>query len=197
MSDTTEQMQALIDRLAQGDESAREQLIERAYERLRRLAAGMFHRSFPALSRRHELDSVLSDTYLRLRQALESVRPSTVAEFFGLAARKIRHVLLDMIERQKRLDERHVEAAARPEAVLAQGDDTHDPAELALWTEFHRVVTELPEQERTVVELRFYGGLTNEEIARLLKLPPRKVSYLWVAATERLADSGALPGNIL
>jgi DNA-directed RNA polymerase specialized sigma24 family protein len=43
-----------------------------------------------------------------------------------------------------------------------------------------------------VFELHYYLGLPQTEIARALDLHPRKVSYLWVAATEKLA--GELAG---
>jgi DNA-directed RNA polymerase specialized sigma24 family protein len=49
-------------------------------------------------------------------------------------------------------------------------------------------VATLPADERAVFELHYYLGLPQAEIARLQGLHPRKVSYLWVSATERLAD---------
>jgi RNA polymerase sigma factor (sigma-70 family) len=65
---------------------------------------------------------------------------------------------------------------------------TLDPARLALWSEFHGWVANLPEDERQVFELHYYLELPQAEIARMLDLHPRKVSYLWVAGTDRLAD---------
>ena len=55
-------------------------------------------------------------------------------------------------------------------------------------SEFHARVADLPEDERRVFELHYYLELPQAEIARMLGLHPRKVSYLWVAGTERLAD---------
>jgi RNA polymerase sigma factor (sigma-70 family) len=190
--DASVQLQALIDRIRQGDAAARRQLLERACDRLRRLAATLLHGSFPALRDRHELDSVVHETWLRLVQALDKADPPTVADFFRLAAHKIRPVLLDMAERQRRL--------ARREALGAdpgrgdgpppdRPDQTHDPARLAQWTEFHERVVALPDDERAVFELHYYLGLPQTETARLLGLHPRKVSYLWVAATDKLADA--------
>jgi DNA-directed RNA polymerase specialized sigma24 family protein len=49
-------------------------------------------------------------------------------------------------------------------------------------------VGQLDEAERSVFEMHYYLGLPQAEVAKLLKLHPRKVSYLWIAATERLAD---------
>src|SRR5262249_18612668 len=101
--DASVELQALIDRAGAGDRAARSQLLERACDRLRRLAARIFHKSFPALRNRHELDSVVHETWLRLAQALETANPPTVADFFRLAAHKIRQVLLDMADPQRRL----------------------------------------------------------------------------------------------
>lgn len=66
-------------------------------------------------------------------------------------------------------------------------DQSLDGARLAVWTEFHNKVGKLAEAERTVFEMHYYLGLPQAEIAKILELHPRKVSYLWVAATEQLA----------
>ena len=55
--DDSVQLQALIDRIRAGDPGARRELAERAYGRLRRLAAKVLGASFPAVRARHELDS--------------------------------------------------------------------------------------------------------------------------------------------
>lgn len=189
--DTTYQLQTLLDRLRRGDKAARREFLERACDRLRRLAGKILFGSFPALQRRHDVDSVVHETWLRLIQAIDKADPPTVADFFRLAAHKIRQVLLDMADRQRRLSQRetffsrgddHSHAAAEP------ANQTYDGAQLAQWTEFHQRVENLDELERTVFEMHYYLGLPQAEIAKTLDLHPRKVSYLWTAATEKLAD---------
>jgi RNA polymerase sigma factor (sigma-70 family) len=189
--DTTEDLQGLIDRLARGDDSARAELLVRAYQRLRRIASAMFHRDFPGLRDRHDLESVVDESWARLMRALETVRPPTVEDFLRLVAHKVRQVLLDMAGHQKKRDDRlrgdangHREPVDRGEPA----DDSLEPGRLALLTEFHRQVENLPGDQRTVFDLHYYTDLPQAEIARLLGLHPRKVSYLWVAATERLAE---------
>jgi RNA polymerase sigma factor (sigma-70 family) len=189
--DTTLQLQTLLDRLRQGDKAAHREFLEQVCNRLRRLAARIFFGSFPNLQSRHDVDSVVHETWLRLMQAMDKSDPPTVADFFRLAAHKIRQVLLDMADRQRRIDQRETflsrgdsQSAGRNEP----GNQTYDGARLALWTEFHNKVGRLEEQERTVFEMHYYLGLPQAEIARALELHPRKVSYLWVAATEKLAD---------
>jgi RNA polymerase sigma factor (sigma-70 family) len=191
--DATVRLQGLIDRAAAGDKAARRELLERACDRLRRLAARIFHESFPALERRHELDSVVHETWLRLAQAMETANPPTVVDFFRLAAHKVRQVLLDMADRQRRQAAR--EAVGLTGAGGSPPDGTYDPARLAEWTEFHRKVDELPADQRAVFELHHYVGLPQAEVARLLDLHPRKVSYLWIEATDRLAAGMSTDGD--
>ena len=60
--DSSALLQDLLDRLRRGDREARRLLLERACERLRRLAGRMLYGSFAELARRHELDSVVHET---------------------------------------------------------------------------------------------------------------------------------------
>ena len=195
MSDApTVQLQRLLDRLRAGDAAAKREFLDQVCQRLRRLAGKILSGSFPALQRRHDVDSVVHETWLRLVQALEKVEPPTVDDFFRLAAHKIRQVLLDMTSKQRRVDQR--------ETLLGQtgslngsrgepGNQTYDGERLALWTEFHNKVAGLSDDERTVFELHYYLGLPQAEIAKTLNVHPRKISYLWIAATESLADQMA------
>ena len=111
----------------------------------------------------------------------------------------MRRVLLDMA--------RHYEVAGRgmcpggvgPAARLPgtlsseRGDSGNGPATLAMWTEFHHKVAELPAEERDVVNLHWYQGLTQTETARLLGIHRKEVSRRWISA--RLKFSEWLPGR--
>jgi RNA polymerase sigma factor (sigma-70 family) len=189
--DNTLALQSLLDRLRRGDKAARREFLEQVCGRLRRLAATILFGSFPNLQSRHDVDSVVHETWLRLMQALDKTDPPTVADFFRLAAHKIRQVLLDMADRQRRIDQRETflsRAESQPAAAHEPSNQTYDGAKLAQWTEFHDKVGRLEEPARTVFEMHYYLGLPQAEIARTLDLHPRKVSYLWIAATEKLAD---------
>jgi RNA polymerase sigma factor (sigma-70 family) len=189
--DTTIQLQTLLDRLRLGDKTARREFLEQVCFRLRRLAAKIMFGSFPSLQSRHEVDSVVHETWLRLMQAIDKADPPTVSDFFRLAAHKIRQVLLDMADKQRRIDQRET-FLSRADSLSGPSrepsNQTYDGARLAQWTEFHNRVGHLDELERTVFEMHYYLGLPQSEIAKVLELHPRKVSYLWIAATEKLAD---------
>jgi RNA polymerase sigma factor (sigma-70 family) len=185
------ELQGLLDRLRRGDGAARRLLLERACERLRRLAGRMLHGSFPELAHRHEVDSVVHETWVRLLQALEKTEPATVADFFRLAAHKFRQVLLDMAQGERRRAQREVLGLSGADGTgpaPSAASTTCDPARLALWTEFHEKVATLSDQERAVFEMHYYLDLPQAEIAQVLGLHPRKVSYLWIAATEKLGE---------
>jgi RNA polymerase sigma factor (sigma-70 family) len=79
--------------------------------------------------------------------------------------------------------------ASSAEPPACPEDSTYDPGRLALWTELHRQVDELPPDEREVFTLRYYSGLTQGEIATSLGIHPKQVSRLWIRATKSLAKN--------
>ena len=190
--DTSAELQDLIDRLRGGDDKARSELLERAYDRLVRIAATIFKQDFPGLRGRREVDSVVSEVWIRLAGALVTVHPETVDGFFGLVFQKVRQVLLDMASRERREGAAGKRAAHDPDVhdgqrVADPSDTTYDPSRLAILTEFHQQVEKLPDDERSVFELRYYGDFTQAEIAQIRQMHPKQVSRLWLAATGRLA----------
>ena len=58
---------------------------------------------------------------------------------------------------------------------------------MALLTEFHEQIEKLPEDQRRVFELHYYGDFSQAEIAQMLGVHRKQVSRLWLAATGRLA----------
>jgi len=104
----------------------------------------------------------------------------------------VRQVLLDMAKRQRR-DDAHRQRGPDDEsehpslAGYDRADTTNEPARLAALTEFHEQVETLPDDQRTVFELRYYGGFSQVEIAQILGFHPKQVSRRWLAATGRLA----------
>jgi RNA polymerase sigma factor (sigma-70 family) len=192
MDDTTADLQHLIDRLKRGDDAARRELLRRAHNRLLKIASTVFRQDFPALHGRHELESVVSEVWMRLVGALETTQPETVEGFFGLVFVKVRQVLLDMAQSQRRRDARYGQAppdrgGSDAVADFDQADTTHDPGRLAVLTEFHEQIEKLPEDQRRIFEMHYYGGFSQAEIAQMLGLHRKQVSRLWLAATGKLA----------
>jgi RNA polymerase sigma-70 factor (ECF subfamily) len=188
--DSTTALQGLIDRLNAGDPAAANELIGRACDRLRRLTHTVF-RDFGRLHRLEDTDDVLHAAVLRLLQS--DNKPDTVREFFRRAGREIRCALLDLTKhyfgpegpavREVRAETPDGDAADfSPENVTS----TFDPGRLAQWTEFHRLVEGLPDEEREAVDLLWYQGLTKEEAAQPLGVSEATIKRRWAAARLRL-----------
>jgi RNA polymerase sigma-70 factor (ECF subfamily) len=130
-----------------------------------------------------------------LWKSLEAIKPRTVREFFGLAATQIRRTLIDLARyhrRKRRGGGKHAtnerggdEGRAQPE----KADDTSDPAKLAVRTEFHESVGDLPQDLREVFGLLHYHGVTQPEAAALLGISERTVKRKWLKAKLALADA--------
>jgi RNA polymerase sigma factor (sigma-70 family) len=183
--DWTVELQHLIDGANQGDDEARWQLIDRAYERLRRLSALILSENFPRLKGYPSLvDStdVANEVAYRLYQALAEIKLATVQDFFRLAARRIRWLLLDLAKQADRAghkwhdDRQYVgcyEYAARsdPPQCLAQ---------------LYQQIEGLPTHEREVVDLLYFHGLSQTETATQMGVTERSVRRYWTIARARL-----------
>jgi RNA polymerase sigma factor (sigma-70 family) len=193
-SDTSVALQGLIDRMLQGDDSARNELVARAFDRLRRLASKILHEDFDRLKNAHETGSILDQAMLRILRGLQKVQTLTVREFFCLSATQMRRVLLDLARRSSPKNKRpnagrdEDRGGSRETPEYEPPDSTLDPSKLAMWTEFHRKVEGLPADEREVVDLHWYQGLSQAEVAKILSIQQRQVSRLWVRAIRKLPD---------
>jgi RNA polymerase sigma factor (sigma-70 family) len=194
-------IQACLDRLRQGDQSAHSALLESACERLTRLARKML-KGFPSVRRWEETDDVVQNALVRLRRALESTAPESVRSFVNLAAVQIRRELIDLA---RHYNGPHGMGARHESQTLTNGSrespvkraaaaDTNDPERLDAWAKFHQGVESLSDEDREVFGLLWYQGLTQGEAAEVLKVSEKTVNRRWVAARMRL---GVALGNQL
>jgi RNA polymerase sigma-70 factor (ECF subfamily) len=188
-------LQRCLERLGQGDESARKDLLEGACERLVRLAHVMF-RDYPRLRRWEETGDVLQNALIRLDRALKTVCPPTLRDFYRLATLEIRRELLDLVRHH--FGPRGEAGRHQSGSLLLDraGTDTLDVSRLASWSEFHRQVEALPAEEREVFDLLWYQGLGHTEAAGILDVAPRTVKRRWQSACLKLHEAlgGDLPG---
>jgi RNA polymerase sigma-70 factor (ECF subfamily) len=153
----------------------------------------------PAVRRWTQTDDVLQGALLRLLRAVQAVQPSTARDFFALAALQIRRELLDLARHYygpQGLGANHASHGpdeAEPQSPHDRPDVSGEPSRLAEWCEFHQQIDALPEDEREVVGLLFYQGLTQAEAAELLGVTVRTVQRRWHAALVSLHD--ALKGH--
>ncbi len=174
VDDSSHQITLLLVDWSKGDKYALEQLMPLVYDELRRMARN-YMRKQPS---GHTLQTteLIHEAYLKIA-AGEEKQWQNRAHFFGVAAKAMRHILVDYA-RSKSRDKRggwqdrvtFVEASAisngRSEEIVALDDALN---QLAV----------LDERKVNVVEMKFFGGLTVEEIARVLKISPETVKRDW------------------
>ena len=198
-SDT--QLQDLIALIRRGDKKAKDLLLDHASGRLLKLTRRMF-RGFPSLRRWEATDDICNSAIIRLHRALDSVPLESVRHFFNLASQQIRWELLDLKKRhfgpQGLAANHHTDHQAPDDAGGSLHRCTDEPEDLAMWTAFHRSVDALPEEQKEVVNLLFYEGLTQQEAADLLGVGVRTIKRRWQEAKLRLhegPDDGSDSGN--
>ena len=158
----------LLERVRSGDAAARDELMARVYSELRALAG-----TYLAGERRaHTLQptALVHEAYVRLSSGAAFPAESR-AQFFALAARSMRQVLIDHA-RARRRAKRDAERVELAESLVAFEDRALDLLALDV---------ALGELEQTdarlarLVELRFFAGLESDEIARVEGLSERTV----------------------
>ena len=87
-----------LERLKQGDNAARNEVIQHACQRLEVLTRRML-RHYPRLRRWEQTDDVLQNALLRLHRSLATIQPGSPRQFYGLAATHIRRELVDLFIR--------------------------------------------------------------------------------------------------
>jgi RNA polymerase sigma-70 factor (ECF subfamily) len=189
-SDT--QLQLLIDRALAGDGAAHGALLDHACDRLLRLTRKMFH-AHRDLRRWEQTDDVFQNAMLRLHRALADVKPESVRHFFNLAAVMIRRTLLDLAKHHfgphGQGAKHHTDGQPPDEAGGAIHERAEQPDDLEAWSAFHAQVEALPGDEREVVNLIWYEGLTQEEAAGVLGVSLRTLKRRWQSARCRLYDA--------
>ena len=157
-----------------GDQKALDELFPLVYDELRQVARRHMRRE----RRGHTLrtTALVNDAYLRLVDQRQ-VRWQNRAHFFAIAAQMMRRILVDHA-RAKHYEKRGGGAAHVPleeAAVIAEGK----AAEILALDESLRALAEIDPRRARVVELRYFGGLSNEEIAEVLKVSPNTVTRDW------------------
>lgn len=182
MACTSEITSLLID-WSQGDRVALEKLLPLVENELHRLAHYQMRRLKPGNT--FQTTALINETYLRLINQ-NRVHWQNRAHFFGIAAKLMRRILLNYVrdqKRQKRGGDFTVHVSLSEAAVIS-AEKTN---ELLAIDEALQRLAEIDERKCKVVELRFFGGLSIEEAAEVLKISPVTVARDWNMARAWLA----------
>ncbi|MCP3962485.1 MAG: sigma-70 family RNA polymerase sigma factor [bacterium] len=167
----------LLDAWSGGDATALDELMPVVYDELHRLASRQFHRE----SSGHTLQptAIVNEVYMRLK-GQRQVRWRNRAEFFAVAAKLMRRVLVDHARRRSRLKRGGDVPKVPIHEVLAVAEEKA-PDLIALDDALEGLADLAPRQSR-IVELRVFGGLTLEEVAIALGIGRATVHRDWNAA---------------
>ena len=164
----------LLDKWSSGNQSALDELYPLVYDELHRLASRYMSRE----RKGHTLQTtaLINEAYVRLVDQ-RNVHWANRSHFFAISAQIMRRILIDHArshayakrgggQQKVSLDETATLQVARAAALISLDDALQSLAEI--------------DQRRSqVVELRYFGGLSNEEIAQALGISPNTVTRDW------------------
>jgi RNA polymerase sigma-70 factor (ECF subfamily) len=162
---------------SQGDRSALDRLIPQVYEELRRLAKRYMgqERAGHAL----QTTALVNEAYLRLIDASQ-VRWQNRAHFFAVSAQLMRRILVDFARSQRNLKRGGEARQVSLDEALVVSEETG--ADLVALDDALSALEALDPRQSQVVELRFFGGLSVEETAEVLKVSPTTARRDWTLA---------------
>jgi len=161
----------------QGDQTALERLMPLVYEELRRLARRHMNRQRPG----HTLQTtaLVNEAYLRLIDSSQ-VQWQNRAHFFAVSAQLMRRILVDFARSRKSLkrgaEARQITLDDSLEVSSERG------ADMIALDDALNALAEMNPRQSQIVELRYFGGLSEEEIAEALKISPRTARRDWSLA---------------
>ncbi len=176
---------------------ASDDLIAMAHERIEHLTRTIL-RDHPKVRRREVTGDIAQTVVLKIYRYLDGpTPPNDGRHFLRIVARMIRFTILELAEQHRRNPgmsvlgvgvDRDESTSDHLGAAFDPAEATQGPADLAEWTEFHRSVEQLPEDDREVFELRYYNGLSVEAVAELVGVDPRTVKRRWSRARLKLQE---------
>lgn len=183
-------MTGLLLKWGQGDEEALAQLIPLVFDELHRIARK--HMGYEAVGHSLQATALVNEAYLRLVDA-QDVPWQGRTHFFAVSARIMRHILVDHA-RARRYQKRggDVNKVTLDEALVVADEPTQD---LVALDDALEALAKFDERKSRVIELRFFGGLTVDETASVLKVSADTVMRDWRLAKVWLQREMRVAGS--
>jgi RNA polymerase sigma factor (TIGR02999 family) len=169
-SETTRLLRAWAD----GDRGALDRLTPRVYRELRRIAGHCMQAERPG--RTIQATALVHEVYLRLIDT-SSVDWQHRAHFFAVCATIMRHILLDRARR--RVAAKRGGAMSRINLDEIPDVSFRRARELIAVDDALNTLTKMDQRKAKVIELRFFGGLSVQETAEVMKVSPDTVLRDW------------------
>jgi RNA polymerase sigma-70 factor (ECF subfamily) len=172
----TYEVTELLQAWSEGDERALDELTPLIYDELHRIAA----RYMRAERADHLLQTtaLVNEAYVRLID-WKNARWTSRAHFFGVSAQIMRRVLVDFARRRPKSGEGEIRHVSLENAACLTPEKDVDLIRL---DEALRELAKFDARKAKIVELRFFGGLSVDETAEVLKIAPITVMRDWEKA---------------
>ncbi len=180
---------AMLARWQAGDDAALDALLPQVYDEIRRLADRLLRRagSWPTLQPTELANEVL------LRFLGSGANANDRLHFFALTARAMRNILVD--RHRRRIATKRGSEATHVTLETDSAKLWQEPVDLMDLDRALERFSDVSPRAARIVELRFFTGLTNEEVAGVLDVSVATVTREWRAARLWLADAlSGLPG---
>lgn len=169
-----QQITQLLLAWGEGDERALGELMPLVYDELRKVAARHLRRL--RLGQTMQTTALVNEAYLRLIDS-SRVRWQNRAHFFAVSAQLMRRILVDFARQRQNLKRGGgAQQVSLDEAMVIAPERG---ADLIMLDDALTRLAELNQRQAQVVELRYFGGLTEEETAEALKVSLRTVQRDW------------------
>ena len=180
----SEEVTVLLNRLGDGDQNAAAQLVPLVYEELRRMASNCLRHERPG----HTLQAtaLVHEAYIKLAGQPDA-KWQNRAQFFAVASQLMRRILVDYARAQLRSKRGGKQQKISLDDSLLVSPDRTDEL-LAINESLARLEAMDPRQAR-IVELRYFGGLTLDETAEVLRVSSKTVLREWNVAKAWLYGS--------
>ena len=157
-----------------GNQTALDRLLPLVYDELHRLASGYMRRERP--DHMLQTTALVHEAYLRLVNS-PNVNFETRAQFFAVAAQVMRHILVDYARGRQRAKRGEGMPALELSEVAVFSDDRAEEV-IAVNSALDKLTT-FDARKGKVFELRYFGGMSVEETALVLKVSPITVARDW------------------
>ena len=178
---STTETKVLLDAWRGGDEAARDRLFELLYSELRQISAALLRGESKASLSTGDL---VNEAVLRLMR-LEQIEWADKSHFLALAARAMRRALVDHARRKQSDKRRHEKVTL----ITNVQESNLKRIELDVLEKALIRLNVIDSGKAEIVELRYFGGLTLEEIADVTGASPSTVKRNWRVARAWLLDA--------
>ena len=187
----TDRLACCLERLAAGEKSARNEILEICDQRMRVLSHRLLG-GFAKVRRWDNTDDVAQNAAIRLHRALGDTVPESPRGLMGLMATQIQRELIDLARKHSgphswaanHDTNAGVKNGACRVEEASEGEKRDEAVPIERWEEFHAAIEGLPGDLREVFRMVWYLGLDREAAAKAMGCSVRTLGRMWAESRE-------------